>query len=207
VAEYGADTFRIYEMFMGPFENTTAWNTASITGTARFIERLWQMQDKVQESPSSNLVALLNRTIRKVGTDIKSFKFNTAVSQLMIFLNAVEEEGSIGREQWLAFLRLLAPLAPHITEELWEISGEKGFIHLAPWPAYDESMLVAEEVEVVVQVAGRKRGSVLLPNEAGEAEALAEALKIPAVVTALGGNAPKRVIYVPGKILNLVVPR
>ncbi|MHB8710457.1 MAG: class I tRNA ligase family protein [Minisyncoccota bacterium] len=205
VAEHGADAFRIYEMFMGPFENTTAWNTASIAGTARFIDRLWNMRAHIALESVSALDPLLNETIRKVGDDIEAFKFNTAVSQLMIFLNAVEKEGSIGREQWLAYVRLIAPFAPHITEELWEQSGEAGSIHLATWPSYDEDLLVASEIEVVVQVAGRKRGSVRLPKEASETEALVEALKLPAVISALGGKEPARVVYVPGKIINLVI--
>ena len=205
VAEYGADAFRVYEMFMGPFENTTAWNTASIVGTSRFIERIWQMQDMVEDSVVSSLDRPLNQTIKKVETDIEAFKFNTAISQLMILLNTIEEEDHIGREQWKAFLRILAPFAPHITEELWALAGETGSIHQASWPAYDESLAEQGEVDVVVQVSGRKRGSIKLVNGANEAEALAEALKLPNVTKALGGKEPKRVVYVPGKIINLVV--
>jgi len=205
IAEYGADAFRIYEMFMGPFENTTAWNTGSIAGTARFVERVWNMQDKVVADSVPALDLPLHQTIQKIGRDIEAFKFNTAVSQMMILLNAIEKEGKIGKEQWLTLLRVIAPFAPHITEELWERSGETSSIHLALWPAYDESILIASECEVVVQVAGRKRGSVVLPSEASEADTLTEALKLPAVVAALGGKEPKRVIYVAGKIINLVV--
>lgn len=205
IAEHGADAFRMYEMFMGPFENTTAWNTASIAGTARFVERLWRAQEKVVNEPAPALRTLLHETVRKIGNDIEAFKFNTAVSQLMIFLNAVEKEGVIGREQWNIYLRLLAPFAPHITEALWEQMGGEGSIHAASWPSYDESVIAVSEQEVVVQVLGRKRGSVRLRSGADEAEATAEALKIPAVITALDGREPKRVVYVAGKILNLVV--
>jgi len=205
VKKYGADAFRIYEMFMGPFENTTTWSNDSIAGTARFVERLWQAQERVVKEPVPALDILLHETTRKIGNDIETFKFNTAVSQMMIFLNAVEKEGTIGKEQWLTYLRLLAPFAPHITEELWERAGGMNSIHLEEWPSYDESLLASGESEIVVQVAGRKRGSVALPREAGEAEALAEALKIPAVVKALGEKKPSRIIFVKGKILNLVV--
>ena len=204
VAQYGADAFRAYEMFMGPFENTTAWSMASIAGTARFLERLWAGQELVVDAPVAALDPLVHQTIKKIGEDIETFKFNTAVSQAMIFLNAVEKEGKIGHEQWSAFLRLLAPFAPHITEELWERLGEPYSIHLASWPAYDPAHLVSDTAEVVVQVAGRKRGSIRLPNEAGEADALAEALKLPAVAAALAGKTPSRVVYVPGRIVNLV---
>ena len=205
IEEYGADAFRIYEMFMGPFENTTAWSTASIAGTARFIERLWRLQDSVAEAPVPALDALLHETVRKVGDDIESFKFNTAVSQMMIFLNAVEKEGSIGKEQWRMYLRVLAPFAPHITEELWQRLGEEDSIHHASWPAYDESLLIAEEVEVTVQVNGKRRGSVRLAANGTEEDAVAAARALPAVTAALGNTAPERVIYKPGRILNLVV--
>ena len=205
IAEYGADAFRIYEMFMGPFENTTAWSTASIKGTARFVERIWRLQEKVSPEPVPSLEVLLHETVRKVGTDIEAFKFNTAVSQMMVFLNAAEEAGAIGKEQWSMLLRILAPLAPHVTEELWEKTGEVGSIHLAPWPQFDESLLAANKHEITVQVNGKRRGAIILSSEATEEEARAEALKIPQVITALGGKDPARVVYVAGKIINLVV--
>jgi len=205
IAEHGADSFRMYEMFMGPFENTTAWSTTSISGTTRFIERVWGLQGRVQDAHVPELDTLLHQTIKKVSDDIEAFKFNTAVSQMMIFLNAVEECGHIGREQWSAYLRLLAPFAPHVTEELWEQQGGEGSIHLASWPAYDESLLVKSQVEVTVQVNGKRKGSVTLAVDAPEAEATAVARALSAVVVALGDHEPNRVVYVPGKIINVVV--
>lgn len=205
IAEYGADAFRIYEMFMGPFENTTAWSTASIAGTARFIERLWRMQEKVVENQVPALDVLLHETIRKIGTDIETFKFNTAVSSMMILLNAIEKEGSIGKEQWNILLRILAPFAPHITEELWEALGEKNSIHRALWPAYNESLLTTTEQEITVQVNGKRRGSIMLAADAAEDLAVSTARAIPAVENALDGKEPKRVIYVAGRVLNFVV--
>jgi leucyl-tRNA synthetase len=205
VGEYGADAFRAYEMFMGPFENTTAWSTTSIAGTARFIARLWNAQELVTDSPVAGLETSLHQTIKKVGEDIEAFKFNTAVSQAMIFLNALEKEGKIGREQWSAYLRLLAPFSPHITEELWEKLGEKYSIHQAPWPVFDPTHLFSDTVEVVVQVNGKRRGSLTLATDASEAEATAAARALPAVATALEGKEPKRVVYVMNKILNMVV--
>lgn len=207
IEEYGADAFRIYEMFMGPFENTTSWSTASIAGTARFIERLWRTQDSVVETSVPALDTLLHETIRKIGDDIEAFKFNTAVSQMMIFLNAIEKEGSIGEEQWRMYLRILAPFAPHVTEELWRELGETDSIHHASWPVYDESLFVADETEVTVQVNGKRRGSLQLAVTDTEEDATAAARALPTVVAALSGHEPKRVIYVPGKIINLVVPR
>jgi leucyl-tRNA synthetase len=205
VAEYGADAFRIYEMFMGPFENTTAWNTASIAGTARFVERLWRTQEKVEEHSIPALDALLHETICKIESDIETFKFNTAVSQMMVLLNAIEKEGAIGKEQWNIFLRILAPFAPHITEELWELAGNTSSIHLAEWPVYDESLLARNEVEVTVQVNGKRRGSLTLSVDVSEADAVAAARALPTVVSVLGEKEPNRIVYVPGRIINLVV--
>ena len=205
VAEYGADAFRIYEMFMGPFENTTAWSTASIAGTARFVDRLWNMQEHISDEPVAALDIPLHETIQKIGKDIEAFKFNTAVSQMMIFLNAVEKEGSIGKGQWRDYLRSIAPFAPHVTEELWQRLGEASSIHLASWPIYDESVLVIHEQEITVQVNGKRRGSVTLAIDATETEAVQAARAVGTVTAALGGVEPKRVVYVPGKIINLVV--
>ncbi|MDP1707253.1 MAG: class I tRNA ligase family protein, partial [bacterium] len=205
IADYGADAFRIYEMFMGPFENTTAWSTASIAGTARFIERLWQTRDRVTHESVHALDRLLHETIRKIGNDIETFKFNTAVSQMMIFLNAIEKEGAIGREQWRAYVRLLAPFAPHATEELWECSGESSSIHLAPWPVFDDTLLMQDTTEVTIQVNGKKRGSLTLAVGTNEEDAIMAARAIPSVASAIAGKELKRVIYVPRKILNFVV--
>ncbi len=205
VAEYGADAFRLYEMFMGPFENATAWSTSSIAGTARFIERVWRLQEKVADESRARLDKALHETIKKVGEDIEAFKFNTAVSQMMVFVNAAEKEGEIGKEQWRSFLKVLAPFAPHMTDELWERLGEAGSIHQASWPAYEPALLAASEAAVVVQVNGKRRGEAVLAADASEADALAAARKIDTVATALGDAEPKRVVYVPGKIINLVV--
>ncbi|MDP4032986.1 MAG: class I tRNA ligase family protein, partial [Pseudorhodobacter sp.] len=205
INEYGADAFRVYEMFMGPFENTTAWSTASISGTSRFIERLWNLQGSVTDTAEPELSSLLHHTIKKVGTDIETFKFNTAVSQMMIFLNKVEEIGKIGKDQWLAFLRLLAPFAPHITEELWEQAGKSFSIHLALWPQFDEKMIAEDQNEIIVQVNGKHRGSIILVANASEAETTADARALSVVATALAGKEPKRVVFVEGKVVNFVI--
>ncbi|MGH7174989.1 MAG: class I tRNA ligase family protein [Minisyncoccia bacterium] len=204
VAEYGADAFRLYEMFMGPFENTTAWSTTSIAGAARFVERVWRAAELVKDNAVSALANPLAQVVKKVEEDIVAFKFNTAVSAMMIFLGALEKEGAVGKGQWMQLLKLLAPFAPHLAEELWAELGEPFSIHLASWPSYDESTLVKDEVEVVVQVDGRKRGTIRLAPTAEEAHALAEALKIESVAFALGGRAPARIVYRPARILNLI---
>lgn len=205
VKTYGADAFRTYEMFMGPFENTVAWSTASITGTARFIDRIWRISEKVSPGTNLNLSeALLHQTIKKVTTDIESFKFNTAVSQLMILLNAIEA-GGIDAKQWDVFLRLLAPFCPHVTEELWERLGNKESIHIASWPTYDESKLVENMVTVAVQINGKTRATVKISKDASKDEVLSMANAHPDIASRIGEGKEMKVVYVPGKIINFVV--
>lgn len=204
VAQYGADAFRLYEMFMGPFENTIAWSTAAITGTARFVDRVWTLSDSVVSDDVPALTTILHQTIQKVTDDIESFKFNTAVSQMMIFLNAAEKERSVGEHQWKMFVQLLAPFAPHVSEALWEKLGELQSVHVSQWPLYDAAKLVTSVASVVVQVAGKRRGELQLSVTAPQEEALSEALKLPPVANALKGKTPQRIVYVPGKILNIV---
>lgn len=205
VEAYGADAFRIYEMFMGPFENTTSWSTAGIAGAARFVERVWALRDKVAGESVPELTAPLHRMIKKVGDDIEAFKFNTAVSAAMHFLNEVDRVGKIGTDEWSQFVRVLAPFAPHLAEELWELSGGEGSVHHAPWPSFDPARLIEAEVEVVVQVNGKRRGAVRLPTGASEEAAVRAAKADPGVVRALGGKEPSRVIYLGDRLLNLVV--
>lgn len=203
VAEHGADAFRIYEMFMGPFENTIRWSAKNLVGSRRFIERVWKLQSFVQDAPAESLEVELHKTIAKVGEDIESFKFNTAVSQMMIFLNAAEAAKAIGREQWSIFLRLLAPFAPHITDELWHEAGNGGSIHVALWPVADQAKLVATKATVAVQVNGRVRGTIEVAINASESEVLAAARA--QVGKWLEGKVEQKALYIPGKIVTLVV--
>lgn len=225
VKTYGADSFRIYEMFMGPFENTVAWSTASIVGTTRFVERVWKIgtsmakNEEPKESPvaepvdvrglsagSPQLETLLHQTIKKVSEDIEAFKFNTAISQMMVFINAVEKEGKIGKGQWEAFLRLLHPFAPHVTSELAEMAG----LSLAAWPAYDEKKLMASSITLAVMVNGKTRGTVSLSPDASKEEAISAAYAQESVAKWLPppplqeGKGGVKVIYVPGRILSFV---
>ncbi len=199
VEEHGADAFRTYSMFMGPFENTIAWSTASISGTARFISRVYNARTLVSEEAPS-LVALAHKTVQKVGEDIEAFKFNTAVSQMMIFLNAIEKEGSVGRTEWSMFVRALAPFAPYLTETLWEELGEEGSVHHASWPTVDAQYLQQDEVKIAVQVNGKRKGEVVLSVDASEEEARTAALLLPA----LSGVEVQKFIYVPAKVINIV---
>ncbi|MDB5225455.1 MAG: leucine--tRNA ligase [Candidatus Adlerbacteria bacterium] len=203
VAEYGADAFRIYEMFMGPFENTIAWNTKNLVGSRRFVERIWKLADSVQETDVEALETELHKTIAKVGEDIESFKFNTAVSSMMIFLNAAEAAKAIGKVQWATLLRLLAPFAPHISEELWATAGNSGSVHTASWPVADQNKLVATSATIAVQVNGKVRGTVHLAVNASEEEALSAGRAVAGKW--LEGKEEKKALYVPGRIINFVV--
>ncbi len=205
VKEYGADAFRVYEMFMGPFEGTTAWSTSSIAGCARFIERVWQASSLVQTGDVASLNTVLHQTVKKVAEDIESFKFNTAVSQMMIFLNALEKEGAIGKEQWSMFLRTLAPFAPHITEVLWEENGGVGSVHTASFPHADTSFLVSSTVTLVVQINSKRRLELAVSREATEEEVVSLALASAEVQKGIAGKEIKKKVYVSGRLLNLVV--
>ncbi len=204
VAQVGADTFRLYEMFMGPFENTTAWNPASINGVSRFVERVWKLQDAVQESAVPALDTIVAQTVKKVGDDIEAFKFNTAVSQMMILLNAVEKEKTIGKAQWMQFLQILNPFAPHLAHELAERAG---FVTTdwEQWPTYDATKLTAAVLSLGVQVNGKLRGTVELAPTASQEEAVAAAQANAVVAKWLSGADITKVVYVPGKILSLSV--
>lgn len=205
VATYGADSFRVYEMFMGPFENTVAWNTASIAGTTRFIERVWRMQEKVQDASVVALEPILHQTIKKVSADIEAFKFNTAVSQMMIALNAMEKVSAIGRGQWESFLQLLAPFAPHTTDELWEKLGHSNSIHISSWPQFDESKIEAGVTTVAIQINGKLRTTIELSADAEKETALAAARQHPDISSKLAARKEIKAIYVPGKIINFVI--
>ena len=198
VHKHGADALRLYEMFMGPFDQPVAWSAGAISGTRRFLERVWKLVPS--DSPLATSVdTLLNQTIKKVGEDIESLKMNTAVSALMILLNELEKSPS--RDAYKIFLQLLSPFAPHIAHEL---AGAHG-VDLSVWPAYDETKLAAGVAKVAVQVNGKLRGTVELAPGASQEDALAVAKANAAVAKWLGAGEIRKVVYVPGKILNLVV--
>ena len=203
VERWGADTLRLYEMFMGPFTDAIAWSTENMIGVRRFIERVWRLSEKVQDADVSELGPELHRTVKKVGEDIESFKFNTAVSQMMIFLNAAEKVG-IGRAQWELFLKALAPFAPHMTEDLWRENHDTS-IHVESWPAYDESKLHESTTVIVVQVNGKRRGQIIAPVDSDEKTVrniIDNDLKLSASVQ---GKAEKQSFFVPNRLINFVL--
>ncbi|MEN9337697.1 MAG: hypothetical protein RIQ41_11 [Candidatus Parcubacteria bacterium] len=206
VAIYGADTLRVYEMFMAPFEQTVAWDTKSIVGVERFLERVWKLQAKVRdEKDSSDALTVLHKTIKKVGEDIDAFKFNTAVSSMMICLNAGEAAPHVSSYWYSTFITLLAPFAPHISEELWHTLGERGSVHEQPWPSFDETLLVDTTATIAIQIGGKLRETITVPRDTAEMGVLDEVKKTQSYQKYVGSATPKKVIFVPNKLINIVI--
>lgn len=203
VEKVGADTLRVYEMFMGPFENTIAWSTDGLVGARRFLERVNGLSEHITETENDDATRILHKTIKKVSEDIEAFKFNTAVSSMMIYLNEAEKHG-ISKSSYEAFLRLLAPFAPHLTEDLWQQHGTGGSVHLADFPTYDEELAKDDLVTIGVQINGKVRGEITLSPTANESEAMAMVKADEAFMSKITGEVQK-VIYVPGRILNLII--
>ena len=206
VDDYGADTMRLYEMFIGDFEKAAPWSPKSIKGCRRFLERVWSLAEKVQDGDeySKEHEALMHRTIKKVGEDADSLKANTAIAALMTMLNEFYDKG-VNKAEYKTFLALLNPFAPHITEELWQQLGETGLLSVAPWPAYDEAKTVESTVEMAVQVNGKLKGTIKLAADADKQAAIDAALAEEKVQHAIEGKQIVKQIVVPGKIVNLVV--
>nr|WP_302663536.1 leucine--tRNA ligase [uncultured Agathobaculum sp.] len=206
VDTYGADTMRLYEMFIGDFEKAAPWSPKSIKGCRRFLERVWSLADKVQDGNeySKEHEALMHRTIKKVGEDADNLKANTAIAALMTMLNEFYDKG-VNKAEYKTFLALLNPFAPHITEELWQQLGETGLLSVAPWPQYDESKTVESTVEMAVQVNGKLKGTIKLAADADKQAAIDAALAEEKVQHAIEGKQIVKQIVVPGKIVNIVV--
>ena len=203
VRDYGADTMRLYEMFIGDFEKSAPWSTSSVRGCRRFLERVYSMLE-LPEKSSESLERSLHKTIKKVSDDIESMKFNTAIAAMMSFVNDVFDNGGITKEDFRKFVLILCPFAPHLAEELWEALGGTGFASLQPFPQYDEAKLVSDTVEIAVQVCGKFRGTVIVPVGADEATAAAAVENSGVLGTSLDGKTVVKRIYVPGKIFNIV---
>ena len=211
--QYGADAARLYISFLGPFDKDKPWSTSGIVGVHRFLERVWRLvvDDTGATLPISEghspeaLNKLLHKTIKKVGADIDSLSFNTAISALMILVNDMVNLSNRPRSALKILVQLLAPLAPHVAEELWQRLGGEGFVSLAPWPKFDASLAVDDVVEIGVQVNGKTRATIALSLTASEDDALALARSQNAVKNAIDGKEVAKVIYKVGKILNIIV--
>ncbi len=207
VREYGADTMRLYEMFIGDFEKAAPWSPKSIRGCRRFLDRVWTLQDCLTDEAGYRpaLEASFHRTVKKVSSDIEGLKMNTAIASLMSLLNEIFATGSVTRGEYMTFLQLLNPFAPHITEELWQLAGCPGMLNESRWPTYDEAKCAVSTVEIVVQINGKVRARLSVPAEISADDAIALAKEQEKVKTELAGKTLLKSLYVPGKLVNLVV--
>ncbi len=207
IAEIGADAFRMYEMFMGAFDQAIPWSTNGAKGCRKFLERVWRLQDMLteEEGLSAELKVSVNQTIKKVSEDYEKMKFNTAIAQMMTLVNEMYQKGGVTRGELKALLLILSPVSPHICEEIWQAQGFGAPIYQQPWPAYDENCLTRDEVEIAVQVNGKVRGKMMIPTALTRETAQEELPKLPDVQKLVGDKQIVKVIFVPGRLLNIVV--
>ncbi len=208
VKTYGADTLRVYEMFMGPFDQSLPWSTESIIGSRRFIEKICRLESKVVTKysiDSKSIDKAVHKIIKKVTDDIEGFAFNTAISAMMVFLNDMEKSPEISKDHFKKFLQLVAPFAPHIAEELWCELGEKKSIHISAWPKYDARKVVDEEITIAVSVNGKVRSEITISRTLDEEEVKKCALADAKILPWIEGKEIRRVIYVTGRLVNIVI--
>ena len=208
VREYGADTLRLYEMFMGPLEVSKPWSSQGVEGARRFINRVWNFftdSEKINDSAKANLTKLYHQTVKKVTNDFEKLAFNTAISQMMIFVNTIYKEGSCPKEYAEGIIKMLSCITPHVGEEIWASLGHEDTIAFEPWPTYDENECKEDTIEIGVQVCGKVRGKVVLGVNEDKDSALAKAKEADGVAPFIEGKTIVKEIYVPGKIVNIVV--
>ena len=208
VRDYGADTLRLYEMFMGPLEASKPWSNQGVEGAKRFLSRVWNFfteESKINDSKYAELEKIYHVTIRKVANDFENLAFNTAISQMMIFVNAVYKADSCPKEFAAGFIKVLSPIAPHICEEIWEMFGHTETIAFESWPTYDEAKCVDDEVEIAVQINGKVREKLVIAAEATQEEALAAAKSLEKIAEAINGMQIVKELYVKGRLVNIVV--
>ena len=207
VRDYGADTMRVYEMFIGDFEKAAPWSQSSIKGSKRFLDKVWALSDKLTEGDSyrAELESAFHRTIKKVTEDIEGLKMNTAIAALMSLLNDIQGSGSINRAEFKTYLILLNPFAPHMTEELWQQAGFEGMLNEAEWPKYDEAKCADSTVEIAVQVNGKIKARINVAADISAPDAIAAAKADGAVAAAIDGKNIIKELYVPKKLVNIVV--
>jgi len=235
VKTYGADTLRVYEMFLGPFEDTAIWNTESIIGSRRFIEKVWRIGYRVISEAKSSLAGslsprargalplgssacetplqenfaslekLLHKTIKKVSEDIEAMRFNTAISAMMILATEMEKIEFIDKSNFKKFLQILAPFAPHISEDIWHSLGEKKSITLSSWPKWDEKLIKDDEIKIVIQVNGKVRAEIMTSADEKEEEIKSKALSYEKIQKFIENKQIKKIIYVKNRLVNIVV--
>ena len=206
VNEYGADALRTYVLFMGDYGAAAPWNDSSVRGCKRFLERVAGLTDIMTEEPAAkDMEVKIHKAIKKVSSDIEAMKFNTAIACLMTLINEIYAVGKISKDDLVIFIKLLCPFAPHLCEEIWETIGGEGLLSLSQWPEYEESKTVEDSIEIGVQVNGKVRGTIVIPNGCAKEEALEMAKKDERVASFLEGKNLVKEIYVPNKIVNFVV--
>jgi leucyl-tRNA synthetase len=207
IDNYGADTLRMYEMFIGDFEKSAPWSENGVKGCRRFIDRAYKMMDFMNDSDdySKDLLTIMHKTIKKVTNDFETLKFNTAIAQLMAFSNAVYLKGSITKKEMQSFLILLNPVSPHITEEMWSLCGFDGYIHEKSWPEYDEDKTIDDEIEIVVQVNGKIKAKIMISSDMSKQEMESLVETEDAIIEVLEGKKPKKIIAVPKRLINIVI--
>ena len=205
IKKHGADALRMYLMFLGPFEQGGDFRDEGISGLTRFLARVWRMAHEISEVESPNLETKIHQTIKKVSADIENLRYNTAISELMILLREMESQGK-SKKQFEIFIKLLAPFAPHLTEEIWRnVLGHRKSIHTERWPEYDPRLIIQEIADFVVQINGRARGIIRLPSGSSENEAKTKALADERFRKYLDGQKIKKIIFVPGRLINFVL--
>ena len=205
VDQYGADTMRLYEMFIGDFEKAAPWNSDSIKGCKRFLERYWNLQEIVKDGDeySSDLEAMMHKTIKKVTEDIDNLKCNTAIAAMMSLINEMYSNG-VNKAELKALTILLNPFAPHVTEEMWQVMDFGGMVNEAQWPTYDEEKTKENSVEIALQIMGKVRSRIVVPVDISKEDAIALAKQDERIAEAIAGKTIKKEIYVPGKLVNIV---
>jgi leucyl-tRNA synthetase len=206
VSEYGADTLRTYVLFMGDYGDASPWNDSSVKGCKRFIERVAAMTEMVSDEPlPSKLESLMHKTIKKVSADIEDMKFNTAIASLMTLINEIYAVGHITKDALIDFIKLLCPFAPHICEEMYEELGGEDVLALSKWPEYDEAKTVDASVEIAVQINGKVKATIEIPNNEAKDKVLEMAKADEKIAVLIDGKTIVKEIYVPNKIVNIVV--
>jgi leucyl-tRNA synthetase len=208
VKTYGADSLRVFEMFLGPFYSQLPWSTDGIIGSRRFIEKVWRLAEKVKgksNKTSSETLKVLHKTIKKVTDDIAGFNLNTAVSSMMICINEMEKAETVTADNFKKFLQILAPFAPHVAEELWHNLGEKKTIHQAGWPTYDTKLIIDDTATIAIQINGKTRATIEVAQNSQQADIENMAKQHPDIIRHMADREVIKTIYVPNRLINFVV--
>lgn len=208
IKEYGADSMRVYEMFMGPLQVSKPWSTSGLSGVYRFLDRVWRLGDDreiLDEKPSKDLLKKLHKTIKKVTEDTSSLSFNTAISAMMVLVNDLYKIDTLPREVWEALIKMLSPYAPHMCEELWQRAGHEPSLAYVAWPTYDEKLTIDDEVMMIMQVNGKVRAKCMMARDTSKEDMIALTLEQPNIQKWIDGKTIVKQIAIPGKLVNLVV--